>query len=135
MATTAEVLAAIATWRARPLDYQSADCARFAAHVVAELTGRDWLASAPWSNQREADAHAERLGGLVSAVTHTLGLPPAPRGDLVPGAPVCWQLRHTEGLGVALDHGCTRAAVLNWYGSVTELPGRFVVAGWHPWAA
>lgn len=132
--TPAQVLAAIATWQTQPLDYRSADCARFAAHVVAELTGRDWLEEAPWSNQREADRHAERLGGLLSAVSDTLGDPTGGVGDLRAGAVALWELGGNEGLGIVLEDGGGRVAVLNWYGGVTELPGRIVRCGWHPWA-
>ncbi len=61
------------------------DCVSHAAGAVRAQTGEDPLAGLSWSDEKEAYAVLERLGGLVAAISSRLRqIPPAlaHRGDI-----------------------------------------------------
>lgn len=114
-----------------PIDYTRRDCARFAAGVVNELTGINYLEGFCYENEQEAEAAYKKFGGLSAAVTHAMRRDPLPAFELTPGAVVLWSVGGVDGLGIALDRTAKRSAVLADPGMIRELPRRFIKHGWN----
>ena len=121
----------VGKWEAGPIEYGSRDCGQFAAFVVQELTGEDYMQGIQYSSEGDADDLIDRFGGLCGVVAHQMRRPAVEPNELRPGAVVVWRIRSMTGLGICLRPYGTSCAAIREDGAVLELDSKFIQYGWN----
>lgn len=113
------------TWEKSSFEYGRSDCCKFAAHVVSEITGRDYSAKFDYHSEDEAAALIEHHGGLAGLISHILGVP---SGDnYSDGDPVMIRLPVVgDAMGIKLG----AFAVCLTRKGLTKVPQRHIIEGW-----
>ena len=119
------VIAALNSWEKREFSYGDADCCKFAAHVLTQITGRDYIARFDYENEDEASTLIARHGDLAGLVTYALGVQPSL--DYSDGDPVVVRLPIAgDAMGVVLG----AVAVCLTRKGLTRIHQRYIVKGW-----
>ena len=122
---TARVVQALNSWKKRSFEYGKSDCCKFAAHVLTEITGRDYIARFQYHNMDEAAALIQQHGSLSGLVSHALGV--KPDSNYIDGDPVMLRLRTVgDAMGIKLGE----YAVCLTSKGLTRIHHRHIIKGW-----
>lgn|GEM_PF-1031109 len=113
------------TWKKRSFEYGDADCCQFAAHVLTEITGRDYIARFEYRNEDDAAALIKEHGSLCGLVTHALGVKPG--DNYIDGDPVVVRLKM---IGDAMGIRLGEHAVCLTMNGLTRIPKSHIIGGW-----
>lgn len=107
--------------------YGIRDCCLFAAKVVEQLTGENYMESFEYASEEEALALVEEAGGLKELASSVLGDPWQAHGSLKDGRPCLCRLPGSEPvMGVVLGQ---EAVVLTQY-RTTRVPMAHIICVW-----
>jgi hypothetical protein len=119
------VRSALNTWKRRPFDYADCDCCQFVAHILLELTGRDYRAGLEYNGKDEAEMLIAKHGGLAGLMCNAFGVQPST--DYCDGDPVMVTLPIAgDAMGIKLG---ASVVCLTKKGFAT-VPNKFAVKGW-----
>mgnify|MGYP006998205846 CR=1 FL=1 len=125
LVTQGNVIQALNSWEKRAFEYGVADCCRFAAHVLTEVTGHDYIACFDYHNEADAEALILEHGGLAGLVSHALGTNPS--AACVDGDPVMVRLPIVgDAMGIMLGD----FAVCLTKKGLTRIHKHHIVEGW-----
>lgn len=118
------VQSAFNTWTRRQFDYGDADCCQFIAHVVKEMTGRDYAAAFDYKSEAEADDLIAEHGNLVQFIQSILG---KPSDDLKDGDP-CVVYLPVIGQVCGVKYKDSIVCLTNK--GMKQIPDRYLIQGW-----
>jgi hypothetical protein len=119
------VIAALNSWEKREFSYGDSDCCKFAAHILTQVTGRDYIARFDYANEAEAAKLIAHHGDLAGLVTYALDVQPSL--DYSDGDPVVVRLPIVgDAMGVTLG----AVAVCLTRKGLTRIHQRYIVRGW-----
>ena len=117
---------ALNSWKRRQFEYGDADCCQFVAHVIFELTGKDYIEGFGYNSEKDADQILAEHGGLEGLVSFALQtLPSKDYGD---GDPVIVNLP-IIGQAMGIKFG-TEAVCLTEKG-MARVNQRYIIKGWN----
>lgn len=123
--STAAVIHALNSWKKRGFEYGKSDCCIFAAHVLTEITGRDYIARFQYSNENDAFALIQKHGDLSGLVSYALGIKPDDK--YIDGDPVMVRLRIVgDAMGIKLGEH----AICLTKNGLTRVHHRHIIEGW-----
>tara|TARA_R110000782_G_scaffold33535_10_gene80798 strand:+ start:1432 stop:1818 length:387 start_codon:yes stop_codon:yes gene_type:complete len=122
---TAKVIQALNSWQKRSFKYGESDCCKFAAHVLTEITGRDYIARFDYHNEKDAFELIEQHGSLAGLVSHALGVKSGT--NYIDGDPVMVRLPIIgDAMGVKLGN----YAVCLTKKGLTKVNQNHIIEGW-----
>ena len=121
-----EVLRALNKWEKRKFEYGDADCCQFAAFIVKELTGNDYISSFIYSSENAANEIIQSHGELEQTVSSVLGQPVKDCHSLQDGSPVLVHYNDLDLMGIKLGN---RIVCLTKNG-FAQLSSEYTVSGW-----
>lgn len=121
-----KVLEALNKWQRREFDYGDADCCQFAAFVVRELTGKDYISTFDYASETQAYNIIDKHGDLTSTVSSVLGQPNTDFGAISDGSPVLVNYNDTELLGIKLG----QIVVCLTKNGLAQLDKQYIQVGW-----
>lgn len=119
----ADVRRALNTWQRRQFQYGDSDCCSFVAHILTNLTGRDYSSLVTYKNQQEADFIIESYGGFENLIDDILGEPGKPNN----GDPVMVKL---PVIGKAMGIKLNDSVVCVTKKGLGQFPSRYIIRGW-----
>jgi hypothetical protein len=122
---TVKVIQALNSWQKRSFEYGESDCCKFAAHVLTEITGRDYIARFDYHNENDAFELIKQHGSLAGLVSHALGVKPGE--NYIDGDPVMVRLPIVgDAMGVKLGN----YAVCLTKKGLTKVNQNHIIEGW-----
>lgn len=123
--TSGNVVRALNAWEKRSFEYGESDCCKFAAHVLTEVTGHDYIAKFDYRTEAEAFALVEKHGGLAGLVSHALSAQPG--SNYTDGDPVMVRLPIVgDAMGIKLGE----FAICLTRKGLTRVNQRHIIEGW-----
>ena len=119
------VFQALNSWKRREFEYGDSDCCQFVAHVLFELTGKDYIEGFGYNSEKGADEILAKHGGLESLVSFALQA--FPSEDFGDGDPVIVNLP-IIGQAMGIKFG-TEVICLTEKG-MTKVSDRYIEKGW-----
>lgn len=123
--TQAAVIQALNSWKKRSFEYGKSDCCIFAAHVITEITGRDYIARFQYHNENDAAALIQQHGDLSGLVSYALGIKPG--NNYIDGDPVMVRLRI---VGDAMGIKFGEHAICLTKKGLARVHHRHIIEGW-----
>ena len=119
------VLQALNSWRRRQFEYGDSDCCQFVAHVLLELTGKDYIHAFGYNSEKGAEEILAEHGGMERLVSFALQT--LPSEDFGDGDPVIVDLPIIgEAMGIKFG---TEAVCLTKKG-MARVSERYIIKGW-----
>ena len=115
---------ALNAWKRRDFDYGDADCCQFAAFIVKEMTGKDYISEFTYSTEEQAEAFIKQEGALVDLVGSVLGKPSA---ELKDGDPCIIDL---PVIGQVCGIKYQESVVCLTTKGMKQIPDRYLIHGW-----
>ena len=118
------VQTALNSWNRRQFEYGDADCCQFAAFIVKEMTGKDYISQFTYDSEEKANELISSEGELVNLVGTVLGEPSANLKDgdpCVVDLPVIGQVCGVKYQGSVV---CLTAR------GMKQIPDRYLITGW-----
>lgn len=121
-----QVLQALNRWEKREFDYGDADCCQFAAFIVKELTGHDYISSFSYDSESKANEIIKSHGDLMQTVSSVLGQPVADYHKLQDGSPVLVNYNDLHLMGIKLG----KHVVCLTKNGFAQVSSKHTVSGW-----
>ena len=121
-----KVIQALNKWKKREFDYGDADCCQFAAFVVKELTGHDYISSFNYDSVESATEIIKSNGNLKQTVSSVLGEPSKDYHKLPDGSPALVNYNGSELMGIKLG----KNIVCLTKNGFAQIGMKHIVAGW-----
>ena len=120
----ASVQMALNAWKRRQFEYGDADCCQFAAFIVKEMTGKDYISQFTYDSEEKANELISSKGALVDLVKSVLGEPSNELKDgdpCVVDLPIIGQVcgvKYKSNVVCLTDKG------------LTQIKDRYLLSGW-----
>lgn len=121
-----QVLRALNKWKKREFDYGDADCCQFAAFIVKELTGHDYISSFSYDSESKANEIIKSHGDLMQTVSSVLGQPIDDYHELQDGSPVLVNYNDLHLMGIKLG----KHVVCLTKNGFAQVSSKHTVLGW-----
>ena len=118
------VQTALNSWNRRQFEYGDADCCQFAAFIVKEMTGKDYISQFTYDSEEKANELINREGALVDLVGTVLG---EPSDDLKDGDPCVVDL---PVIGQVCGIKYKASVVCLTARGMKQIPDRYLISGW-----
>ena len=115
---------ALNAWERRQFQYGDADCCQFAAFIVKEMTGKDYISQFTYDSEKKANELISSKGALVNLVKSVLGEPSNELKDgdpCVVDLPIIGQVcgvKYKSNVVCLTDKG------------LTQIKDRYLLSGW-----
>tara|TARA_R110000796_G_scaffold87669_2_gene188996 strand:- start:902 stop:1270 length:369 start_codon:yes stop_codon:yes gene_type:complete len=119
-----EVQTALNAWQRRQFDYGDADCCQFAAFIVKEMTGKDYISQFEYASEAQAEVLIKQEGKLSDLVGTVLG---KPSDDLKDGDPCVVDL---PVIGQVCGIKYQESVVCLTIKGMKQIPDRYLIHGW-----
>jgi hypothetical protein len=118
------VQTALNSWNRRQFEYGDADCCQFAAFIVKEMTGKDYISQFTYDSEEKANELISGEGALVDLVGTVLG---EPSDDLKDGDPCIVDL---PVIGQVCGVKYQKSVVCLTTRGMKQIPDRYLIIGW-----
>ncbi len=118
------VQTALNSWNRRQFEYGDADCCQFAAFIVKEMTGKDYISQFTYDSEEKANELINSEGALVNLVGTVLG---EPSDDLKDGDPCVVDL---PVIGQVCGVKYQKSVVCLTARGMKQIPDRYLISGW-----
>ena len=118
------VQTALNAWKRRQFEYGDADCCQFAAFIVKEMTGKDYISQFTYDSEEKANELINSEGALVNLVGTVLG---EPSDDLKDGDPCIVDL---PVIGQVCGIKYQSSVVCLTTKGMKQIPDRYLISGW-----
>lgn len=115
---------ALNAWKRRDFDYGDADCCQFAAFIVKEMTGKDYISEFTYNTEEQAEAFIKQEGALVDLVRTVLGKTST---ELKDGDPCIIDL---PVIGQVCGIKYQESVVCLTTKGMKQIPERYLIHGW-----
>ena len=115
---------ALNAWKRRQFEYGDADCCQFAAFIVKEMTGKDYIAQFTYDSEEKANELINSEGALVNLVGTVLG---EPCDELKDGDPCVVDLPL---IGQVCGVKYKDSVVCLTARGMKQIPDRYLILGW-----
>ena len=115
---------ALNSWKRRQFEYGDADCCQFAAFIVKEMTGKDYISQFTYDSEEKANELIGSEGALVNLVGTVLG---EPSDDLKDGDPCVVDL---PVIGQVCGIKYQSSVVCLTTKGMKQIPDRYLIHGW-----
>lgn len=115
---------ALNAWKRRQFEYGNADCCQFAAFIVKEMTGKDYISQFTYDSEDQANELISNGGGLADLVGTVLG---EPSDNLKDGDPCVVDLPI---IGQVCGVKFRSFVVCLTAKGMKQIPDRYLVLGW-----
>ena len=113
-----EVQTALNAWQRRQFDYGDADCCQFAAFIVKEMTGKDYISQFEYASEAQAEVLIKQEGKLSDLVGSD---------DLKDGDPCVVDL---PVIGQVCGIKYQESVVCLTIKGMKQIPDRYLIHGW-----
>ena len=118
------VQTALNSWNRRQFEYGDADCCQFAAFIVKEMTGKDYISQFTYDSEEKANELISGEGALVDLVGTVLG---EPSDNLKDGDPCVVDLPI---IGQVCGIKYQGSVVCLTARGMKQIPDRYLISGW-----
>lgn len=115
---------ALNSWKRRQFEYGDADCCQFAAFIVKEMTGKDYISQFTYDSEEKANELISSEGELVNLVGTVLG---EPSNELKDGDPCVVDL---PVIGQVCGVKYKASVVCLTARGMKQIPDRYLILGW-----
>ena len=115
---------ALNSWKRRQFEYGDADCCQFAAFIVKEMTGKDYISQFTYDSEEKANELISGEGALVNLVGTVLG---EPSDNLKDGDPCVVDLPI---IGQVCGIKYQGSVVCLTARGMKQIPDRYLISGW-----
>ena len=115
---------ALNSWKRRQFEYGDADCCQFAAFIVKEMTGKDYISQFTYDSEEKANELISSEGELVNLVGTVLG---EPSNELKDGDPCVVDL---PVIGQVCGVKYKASVVCLTARGMKQIPDRYLISGW-----
>tara|TARA_R110002153_G_scaffold118340_1_gene263091 strand:- start:1967 stop:2338 length:372 start_codon:yes stop_codon:yes gene_type:complete len=115
---------ALNSWKRRQFEYGDADCCQFAAFIVKEMTGKDYISQFTYDSEEKANELINGEGALVNLVGTVLG---EPSDELKDGDPCVVDL---PVIGQVCGIKYQNSVVCLTTKGMKQIPDRYLIHGW-----
>ena len=115
---------ALNSWKRRQFEYGDADCCQFAAFIVKEMTGKDYISQFTYDSEEKANELISSEGELVNLVGTVLG---EPSDELKDGDPCVVDL---PVIGQVCGIKYQGSVVCLTTKGMKQIPDRYLIHGW-----